>query len=138
MRNWDEKCSNIKIRLNRKSNYTKLCKFQRFLSCFTDGESIEEVIINAKDVLEGTIFSLLKNNLKVPEPTLTRPNLEKNEFLVYVDIWLTPIIDKVKNQTIKKTLTIPKWLNNEAEKHSVNFSNLLQTAIKKYLNIQEN
>jgi hypothetical protein len=51
---------------------------------------------------------------------------------------LTPIIDKVKNQTIKKTLTIPKWLNNEAEKYSVNFSNLLQIAIKKNLNIQEN
>ncbi|WP_261791262.1 hypothetical protein [Fusobacterium polymorphum] len=51
---------------------------------------------------------------------------------------MTPIIDKVKNQTIKKTLTIPKWLNDEAEKHSVNFSNLSQTAIKKYLNIQEN
>jgi hypothetical protein len=51
---------------------------------------------------------------------------------------LTSIIDKVKNQTIKKTLTIQKWLNNEAEKHSVNFSNLLQTAIKKYLHIQEN
>ena len=80
-----------------------LCKFQRFWSYFTDGESIEEVIINAKDVLEET-FSLLKNNLKVPEPTLT----------------------------------IRKWLNDEVEKHSVNFSNLLQTAIKKYLNIQEN
>ena len=63
-----------------------LCKFQRFWSYFTDGESIEEVIINAKDVLEGTIFSLLKNNLKVPEPTLTRPSLESNEFLVYIDI----------------------------------------------------
>ena len=101
-------------------------------------KSIEEVIINAKDVLEGTIFSLLKNNLKVSEFTLTRPSLESNEFLVYIDIQLTPIIDKVKNQTIKKTLTIPKWLNDEAEKHSVNFSNLLQTTIKKYLNIQEN
>ena len=63
-----------------------LCKFQRFWSCFTDGESIEEVIINAKDVLEGAIFSLLKNNLKVPELTLTRPSLESNEFLVYIDI----------------------------------------------------
>ena len=63
-----------------------LCKFQRFWSCFTDGESIEEVIINAKDVLEGTIFSLLKNNLKLPEPTLTRSSLESNEFLVYIDI----------------------------------------------------
>ena len=110
--------------------------FKDFDACFTDGESIEEVIINAKDVLEGTIFSLLKNNLKVPEPTLTRPNLENNEFLVYVDVWLTLI--KVKNQTVKKALTIPKWLNDEAEKHSVNFSNLLQIAIKKYLNIQEN
>ncbi|MCL4581706.1 antitoxin HicB [Fusobacterium nucleatum YWH7199] len=110
--------------------------FKDFDACFTDGESIEEVIINAKDVLEGTIFSLLKNNLEVPEPTLTKPNLENNEFLVYTDIWLTPIIDKVKNQTVKKTLTIPKWLNDEAEKRSINFSNLLQTAIKKYLNIQ--
>ena len=60
--------------------------FKDFDACFTDGESIEEVIINAKDVLEGTIFSLLKNNLKVPEPTLTRPSLESNEFLVYIDI----------------------------------------------------
>ncbi|WP_335982706.1 hypothetical protein [Fusobacterium polymorphum] len=50
---------------------------------------------------------------------------------------MTPRIDKVKNQTVKKILTIPKWLNDEAEKHSVNFSNLLQIAIKKYLNIQE-
>ena len=32
--------------------------FKDFDACFTDGESIEEVIINAKDVLEGTIFSL--------------------------------------------------------------------------------
>ena len=110
--------------------------FKDFDACFTDGESIEEVIINAKDVLEGTIFSLLKNNLEVPKPTLTKPNLENNEFLVYIDIWLTTIIDKVKNQTVKKTLTIPKWLNDEAEKYSINFSNLLQTAIKKYLNIQ--
>ena len=60
--------------------------FKDFDACFTDGESIEEVIINAKDVLEGTIFSLLKSNLKVPEPILTRPSLESNEFLVYIDI----------------------------------------------------
>lgn len=112
-------------------------EFRDFDGCFTDGDSIEEVIINAKDVLEGTIFSLLKNRLKVPEPTLRKLELEKGQFLVYVDVWMTPIIDKVKNQTVKKTLTIPKWLNDEAEKHSVNFSNLLQVAIKNYLNIQE-
>src|SRR3712207_8748293 len=59
--------------------------------------------------------------------SLRKLDLEKGQFLVYVDIWMAPIIDKVKNQTVKKTLTIPKWLNDEAEKYSVNFSNLLRS-----------
>lgn len=110
--------------------------FRDFNGCFTDGESLEELIINAKDVLEGTLFTLLKNNLEIPEPTMKKIELKGNEFLVYVDVWLTPIIDKIKNQTVKKALTIPKWLNDEAEKHSVNFSSLLQTALKQYLDIR--
>ena len=110
--------------------------FRDFNGCFTDGESLEELIINAKDVLEGTLFTLLKNNLEVPEPTMKKIEWKGNEFLVYVDVWLTPIIDKIKNQTVKKTLTIPRWLNDEAEKRSVNFSSLLQTALKQYLGIR--
>ena len=110
--------------------------FRDFNGCFTDGESLEELIINAKDVLEGTLFTLLKNNLEIPEPTMKKIELKGNEFLVYVDVWLTPIIDKIKNQTVKKTLTIPKWLNDEAEKRSVIFSSLLQTALKQYLDIR--
>ena len=110
--------------------------FRDFNGCFTDGESLEELIINAKDVLEGTLFTLLKNNLEIPEPTMKKIELKGNEFLVYVDVWLTPIIDKIKNQTVKKTLTIPRWLNDEAEKRSVNFSSLLQTALKQYLGIR--
>lgn len=110
--------------------------FRDFNGCFTDGESLEELIINAKNVLEGTLFTLLKNNLEIPEPTMKKIELKGNEFLVYVDVWLTPIIDKIKNQTVKKTLTIPRWLNDEAEKRSVNFSSLLQTALKQYLGIR--
>ena len=110
--------------------------FRDFNGCFTDGESLEELIINAKDVLEGTLFTLLKNNLEIPEPTMKKIELKGNEFLVYVDVWLTPIIDKIKNQTVKKTLTIPRWLNDEAEKRSVNFSSLLQTALEQYLGIR--
>ena len=42
--------------------------------------------MNSKDVFVGTIFNLLKSYLKVPEPILTWPILESNEFLVYIDI----------------------------------------------------
>jgi len=55
--------------------------------------------------------------------------------LIYIDVWISPILEKAKNQSIKKTLTIPKWLNDEAEKHSLNFSNILQTALKETLGL---
>ena len=44
--------------------------------------------------------------------------------------------DRVDNKSIRKTLTIPKWLNDLAEDSSVNFSNVLQTALKEYLSIK--
>ena len=75
--------------------------FKDFDACFTDGESIEEVIINAKDVLEGTIFSLLKNNLEVPEPTLTKPSLEDNERLKAVEIDIFELLlESMRNDNI--------------------------------------
>jgi hypothetical protein len=36
---------------------------------------------------------------------------------------------------IKKTLTIPAWLNLEAERAGVNFSQVLQNGLKEYLHI---
>lgn len=39
-------------------------------------------------------------------------------------------------QVIKKTLTIPKWLNDLAERENVNFSRVLQNALKQYLGIK--
>ena len=38
-------------------------------------------------------------------------------------------------KSVKKTLTIPSWLNNLAEQNNVNFSNVLQNALKDYLNV---
>ena len=61
---------------------------------------------------------------------------KENEYLIYVDVWIPPILDKIQNQSVKKTLTIPFWLNEEAEKYKVNFSLLLQTALKEYLGIK--
>ncbi len=43
--------------------------------------------------------------------------------------------DEMENKSIKKTLTIQKWLNDIAEKNKVNFSQILQTALKDYLGV---
>jgi hypothetical protein len=40
-------------------------------------------------------------------------------------------------KAVKKTLTIPKWLDDIAKEHNVNYSHILQDALKKYLDIKE-
>lgn len=41
------------------------------------------------------------------------------------------------NKSVKKTLSIPAWLNTLAEKENVNFSQILQKALKDYLKIDD-
>ena len=109
--------------------------FVNFEGCFTDGETLEEVVRNAKDVLSGTLFTMAKHNIPFPSSENKKIDLKDGEFLIYIDVWISPILEKARNQAVKKTLTIPKWLNDEAEKHSLNFSSILQTALKETLGI---
>ena len=61
--------------------------------------------------------------------------LEKDEFLVLVEFNLIEYLKNTSDKAVKKTLTIPSWLNNLAEQNNVNFSNVLQNALKEYLNV---
>ena len=116
----------------RKEDGVYYVEFVDFPECFTDGESPEEVLTNARDVLEGIIFSYIKNGKPLPSPSF----FEKGSAdVTYLDAWVGMVRDRVNNQAVRKTLTIPKWLNDIAEKNAVNFSAVLQTGLKEYLNI---
>lgn len=116
----------------RKEDGVYYVEFLDFPECFTDGESPEEVLTNARDVLEGIIFSYIKNGKPLPSPSF----FEKGSAdVTYIDAWVGMVRDRVNNQAVRKTLTIPKWLNDIAEKNAVNFSAVLQTGLKEYLNI---
>lgn len=116
----------------RKEDGVYYVEFVDFPECFTDGESPEEVLTNARDVLEGILFSYIKNGKPLPSPSF----FEKGSAdVTYIDAWVGMVRDRVNNQAVRKTLTIPKWLNDIAEKNAVNFSAVLQTGLKEYLNI---
>jgi post-segregation antitoxin (ccd killing protein) len=50
---------------------------------------------------------------------------------------MPPFRDEMEQRAVKKTLTIPKWLDDLAQEHNVNFSHLLQSALKQYLGVSE-
>lgn len=116
----------------RKEDDVYYAEFIDFPECFTDGESPEEVLSNARDVLEGMIFSYLKNGKELPSPSFFENGVSD---VTYIDVWVDMVRDRVNNQAVRKTLTIPKWLNDIAERNSVNFSAVLQSGLKEYLNI---
>lgn len=107
--------------------------FIDLIGCSTFGNSIQEAYKMAQEAM-GLFLDNLTN---FPKPTLkiSEIKLKENQFVSFVSIDMEDYRKKFNNKSIKKTLTIPAWLNYLAEKENINFSQILQEAIKEKLNI---
>jgi predicted RNase H-like HicB family nuclease len=104
--------------------------------CLTFGNNEAEAMFNAKEALEGHLFVMEELGRDIPDSTsIYNISRRENGAIVLVDAWMPLIRDQEYNKAVKKTLTIPKWLNDIAEENKVNFSHLLQAALKKHLGI---
>lgn len=101
--------------------------------CSTFGNSIQEAYSMAQDAMG----LYLDNFTNFPIPTLefSDISLKENQFISFISIDMEEYRKKFNNKSIKKTLTIPEWLNYLAEKNNINFSQVLQEALKEKLNI---
>ena len=103
--------------------------------CFTDGDTLEEALYNAQDVLGLVLYSKEENGIEINPQKNDFIATKENQALSYVSVWMPLVPDEIENKSIKKTITIPKWLNDLAEDKGVNFSRLLQVSLKKYLGV---
>lgn len=104
--------------------------------CFTFGENEEDVFKSAKEVLELCLYYREEKNIPIPNPSrIDEIKLNEGQFIILVEVWMLPVRDKFNNKSIKKTVTIPKWLNDIAVDNDINFSQVLQASLKKYLGI---
>ncbi|MGN0597702.1 MAG: type II toxin-antitoxin system HicB family antitoxin [Ruminiclostridium sp.] len=108
----------------------------------TFGDSLQDAMEMAVDCLAGYLYSAKQDGETVPspsEPSAVDVNSELDEYesafvnLVSVDV--EEYAKKHFEKSVKKTLTIPAWLNDLAIKNNVNFSQTLQNALKKQLNV---
>ena len=114
-------------------------EFPDLEECYTCAESTDEAIKRAKEVLGLTLYSREKDKEPIPEPSEIKDIKVEggNSILYLVDVFMPPIRDKIKNSFVKKTLSIPRYLNDAAMQADINFSATLQDALKKQLNIRE-
>jgi predicted RNase H-like HicB family nuclease len=106
--------------------------------CFPCAHSIEKAIKNAKEAMALHLWAMERDDDPIPEPTpIDKIHLEPNQIPYLVEVLMPLYRDAIENSSVKKTLTIPQWLNRIAEENNVNFSQLLQSSLKKYLHLEE-
>ena len=111
-------------------------EFPDLPGCLPCATTVESAMKNAKEALALHLYGMEKDNDDIPEPTDIRSiRTDKNQTITLIEIPMNVFREKMKNKTVKKTLTIPAWLNTEAENQGINFSQTLQDALKQKLNI---
>ena len=102
----------------------------------TQGDDLAEAIEMARDAI-GLMGIDMEDDGKI----LPKPSIAKNikaadgELISLVDVDFAEYRRKNEMKVVKKNCTLPSWLCYEAEKANINFSQVLQVALKQQLHI---
>ena len=109
-------------------------EFPDLEGCQSFGDTISEVLDGAREALEGYCITLLEEGRTLPAASdIKTIAAGDSAFVTLVETELTTRFTKQKS--VKKTLTIPAWMNDLAVEKGINFSAVLQEGIMEKLNI---
>ena len=102
--------------------------------CLTCGDDMSDALHMAQDVLEGWMIGVENDKETIVTPSEPKQiDIPKDALLIPVEADTKLARIKFANKAVKKTLTLPFWLNQEAEQAGVNFSKILQDGLVNYL-----
>lgn len=102
-------------------------EFPDLEGCQTFGNNLNEVVKMAQEALEGYILTILESGQELKSPSDVKSiEVDKDSFTSLVSCNTN---DYKNSKAVKKTLTIPEWLDNLAVSKKVNFSSVLQEAL---------
>lgn len=103
--------------------------------CITEGKSLSNAIFMAEDAISMWLWDAENTKAPIPAP-LVPPQVEAPEFVNFIAADTDEYRRKHDNRAVRKTLSIPSWLNAQAEQAGVNFSQVLQDGLKQLLGVQ--
>ena len=113
----------------------------------TEGKTLEEAIEMAEDYVGTWLYDDFVNSREMPvsskinDISIEIPEderefyVEGESFKTLIGLDMLKYVNECKNQTVRKNVSIPSWLNEMAKKSNINFSNILQEALKHELGI---
>lgn len=104
--------------------------------CYTQGDNMADAIFMAEDALELMLYEYEEGNKEMPKPSdLQKIKSNEGEIVSYVSADTLKYRKRFNNKAVKKTLSIPEWMNEAAMRENINFSQVLQDALVQRLNL---
>lgn len=98
--------------------------------CHTCGDDMADALTMAEDALALVLYGYEKDGRPIPSPSDEKNiSLSEKEFVNFVACDTLEYRKMYNNKAVKKTLTIPEWLNEAAMAMNLNFSQILQEAL---------
>jgi antitoxin HicB len=112
-------------------------EFPDLKNCYTQGDNLQDAYDMASDVLCLYLYNLEEKGETIPAPSNPEDIKVSDGFIALIGADTLEYRMFYDNKAVKKTLSIPQWLNTLAEREGVNFSYVLQTALKEKLGIHD-
>ena len=97
--------------------------------CMTQGDDMTQAYEMSVEALGLALTSLEEDNRILPRASRPDEIKVNGGFLVVIEFDMLEYKRRHNSRAVKKTLSIPEWLNEEAMKMGVNFSQVLQEAL---------
>ena len=124
--------------LTFEDGYDIAVTFPDLPGCATSGETEKEALDMAKEALSLHLFGMEKDGDEIPKPSTFKEvgkSLDDNECVVLIEVFMPAIRMSQENKSINRTVTLPAWLNARALECGINFSAVLQEALKSKLHM---
>ena len=116
------------------------------MDIYTEGRDMADAICMARDAIGLKGIALEDENIELPEPSTYSRCValakENNDIFDYsqgiptmIDVDFTEYRRKNDKKSVRRNVTLPNWLDFEAEKEGINFSKVLQEALKQRLGV---
>ena len=106
------------------------------LDVATSGETDEDALLSARELLGCVMYGLEEDGAEIPIPSrLDQLHAAANERIVLVDVYMPSVRMAENNRSVNRTVTLPAWLNAAALERNINFSQVLQEALKQQIDV---
>ena len=109
--------------------------FPDFPECLTEGDDMDQAYEMAFEALGLAITSRKEEGETIPSPSSIDTLSIDDGILTVINFDMMEYLRKHNSKAVKKTLSIPEWLNEEALRLGLNFSQVLQEALMQKIGI---